>query len=188
MTRTFLAGMGVTDDASITKILNAHHEELQTAKDAQEKAEKELRTIKVELEDAKKPKDGAENWEQKFNDEVLAHKTTKDGYAAEKTASEIDSMVSAALKDAKMNEAAIPKALKLYDRKIVTHKDGKITNADKVLEHFKSEWKDFFMTESTIGTKPSTPPPPGGSGTDSGKANAAMNSFILAAAGRKPNT
>ena len=119
--------------------------------------------LRGDLADALKPPEGAEDWQQRYNDEVTAHKATRDGYAAEKDAADTDGKISALLKTAGMNAAAIPKALKLYDRKIVERgKDGEVSNSDKVLEFFKGEWSEFFGTTETKGADIGTPPPPSG--------------------------
>jgi hypothetical protein len=63
---------------------------------------------------------------------------------------------------------AISKALKMYDRSIVEFEDGKISNADKVLESFRTEWKDFYTKVGERGTDPATPPQ-GGANDYAGK-------------------
>jgi len=80
-----------------------------------------------------------------LDDERTAHNATRAEYAAEKTAAEVDGLLTEILKSAGMNAAAIPKAIKLCDRAIIERdKEGAIKNADKVLDRFKDEWKDFF--------------------------------------------
>jgi len=96
---------------------------------------------------------------KRYEAELAAHKKTREDYQAEKQAAEIDGLVSAALKGAGMNEKAIPKAIKLYDRAIAERdKDGCLKNADKVLEYFKGEWGDFFgeitQKQGDVGTPP----------------------------------
>ena len=177
MNRKFLANLGITDDELIGKILNAHQGVAQPLKDDIDTLKSDLAAARADLKKAQEPPEGATDWEKKYNeeasahaatkeamqkavgDEIAAHKATKDGYAAEKDAADIDQKVSAALKAAGMNEKAIPKALKLYDRSMVKRdKEGAISNADKVVEHFKGEWGDFFSETKTIGADVGTPP------------------------------
>jgi len=172
MTRKFLQGLGIDTDI-IDKIMDAHGEGIEREKGVAEKLGTEIKKLKGELETAQNDlvePEGADDLGQKvkdlqqlLDDEIEAHKTTKGNYAAEKEGAVIDGLVADALKSTGMNEAVIPKALKLYDRAIVEQKDGALSNADKVIEHFKSEWADFFMEVRTDGTNPPTPPKGSGS-------------------------
>jgi hypothetical protein len=105
-----------------------------------------------------------EDWRQKYLDEAKAHAATRQDYAREREAETIDELVKAALSQAGMNPSAIPKALKLYDRGMVSmEKSGKgmspyVQNMDDVLRYFRGEWGDFFMEMRTQGTSPPTPP------------------------------
>jgi hypothetical protein len=73
----------------------------------------ELAAAKTDLQTAQDSLATAGAWEQKYNDEVTAHKATRDTVAAEKEAADTDGKVAAALKAAGMNEKVIDKALKL---------------------------------------------------------------------------
>ena len=156
------------------------------AKDQYNKKVLELDDTKKALQAAQTNSADNEIWAQKYNDEVTAHNTTKSTYAAEKDAVAVDSLVSELLSRehegvGKMNPAAVSKAVKQYDRAMVERdKDGKIKNADKVLEHFKSEWSDFFMKIDGKGTDPATPP--------SGSAFAGKNiQELMAEANKNPD-
>ena len=120
-----------------------------------------VETIKAELKAVKK---ALSDTEKALNTEKSAHQKTIDGHTAEKDAATVDSLVSKLLKTGSektgtMNAAAIPKALKQYDRSIVERdSDGKIANADKVLEHFAAEWSDFFGPSEVKGADIGNPP------------------------------
>jgi len=193
MTRKFLQGLALESDV-IDKIMQAHGDGIEREKSVAESLRDDIKKINADLAtargDLEKAKQDATNddWESKYNaevtahgetktamqksidDEKSAHTATKEVYSAEKTASEIDSLVGELLKKAddkgiSMNAAAIPKALKLYDRAIVKrNKDGAIENADKVLEYFKGEWGDFFAGTEQKGADVGNPP--GGNGKD----------------------
>jgi len=165
MTRKFLQGLGLETDV-IDKIMQANGDDIEREKAVSDglksdaaKLSEEITALNgkiKELEAAGGDKDG---YKAKYEAEVTAHKATKDGYAAEKDAAVIDGLVSAALKDAGMNAAAIPKALKLYDRAIAERDDaGKLKNTEKLLEYFKGEWGEFFGTVETKGAGVGTPP------------------------------
>ena len=145
---------------------------------------------KTELEKAVGEANGKasdyESLKKAFDDEKKAHKDYRDTVAAEKEAAEIDGLVADALKKADkegrtMNAAAIPKALKLYDRKLVERdKDGKPI-VDKAVEAIRGEWGEFLgkveQKGAEVGGKPAGAGTDGGSG-DSGKPNSLMNQFI----------
>ena len=118
--------------------------------EAEEKLSKlqaELDSVKADLEKSKAD----------LTAEKADHLKTKEGYATEKDDAAVDELVRTLLGTADENgevmlEAAIPKVLKIYDRSIVEcGKDGAISNADKVLEHIKGDWKDFFGKTETKG-------------------------------------
>ena len=71
-----------------------------------------------------------------------------------------DGKVSEALRLAGMNKAAIPMAVKYYDRSIVKRgADGTISNAKEVVDSFRAEWDAFFGTITTVGSNVGNPPP-----------------------------
>ena len=71
-----------------------------------------------------------------------------------------DGKVSEALRLAGMNKAAIPMAVKYYDRSIVKRgADGTISNAKEVVDSFRAEWDAFFGTITTVGSDVGNPPP-----------------------------
>ena len=189
MTRKFLLGLGLEADAidkvldaagadlerekAVSEALREEAKALKAEAAEAKKALKEATDAKTKDEDAFKTKFEAEQtaheetkkaMKKAIDDETAAHKATKDGIVAEKEAAEVDQLVSEILKrgDDKiggMNVAAIPKALKLYDRSIVKRgKDGAVENADDVLNHFGREWGDFFAKEEQHGAAVGTPP------------------------------
>jgi len=186
MTRKFLSGLGIESEV-IDKILDQAGSDLEREKEVAEKLRNEIKTLqdgatakqkefddfKASQPDAEKLKAAHETektahaetktaMQKLIDDEKAAHESYRNEIAAEQDSVELDKLVSAALKDAGMNSTVIPKALKLYDREIVERKDGKICNSDKVVEHFKSEWADFFgavkQQKAEVGTAPTAPP------------------------------
>ena len=178
MTRKFLQGLGIDTDV-IDKIMSANGDDIEREKGVAETLRKEIGNLKLSASEAQKELDNfraesdREGWKGKYeteaaahaetkiamqtliDDEKAAHKKTQDGYAAEKDAAEKDGLVSLLLgtpdeQGVSMNAAAIPKAVKLYDRGIVKRgKDGTISNADEVRAHFRNEWSDFFGAAET---------------------------------------
>jgi len=163
--KAILTSHGIDEEAAdkIAKAINKVVGDEFVTKDRYKDKLTEIATLQTDLKTAEDALSTAETWKSKYNDEVTAHNATRDGYAAEKDAADIDGKVTAALKAAGMNEKAIPKALKLYDRTIVEKdNDGNIKNTDKVLAHFKGEWGDFFGETQTkgaeVGNSPGKPP------------------------------
>ena len=162
LTRSALREKGITEKEILDYIMEEHGNTVEAAKEKAADKANDAAKIKIDalqaIIDAAPQPDG-EDWKSKFDDEVTAHQKTKDTHTAEQEAADTDGKVAAALKAAGMNEKAIPKALKLYDRAIVEKgKDGALANTEKVVEAFKGEWGDFFGTEIVKGTDPATPP------------------------------
>ena len=152
------------------------------ARQAEEANQAKIAELESELSKArselKATKDDDGSFEAKLNAEIEAHKITKseletakaehkkavDGYEKEKDDATVDSLVKTLLgegdeSNGKMHPSAIDKALRMYDRSLVKRdKDGKIKNADEVLAHFATEWKDFFGKETTRGVDTGKPP------------------------------
>ncbi|MCL2565947.1 MAG: hypothetical protein FWE24_09105 [Defluviitaleaceae bacterium] len=135
MTRKFLQELELSKE-TIDKIMSAHGEGVERHKAINKELHKELAKAAESL--------SGNEWKLKYEAELEAHKATKEDHAAREEAETIDVLVSKALKAAGMNEALIPKALKLYDRSVADFKDGKLVNELSVLESFKAEWGDFF--------------------------------------------
>lgn len=159
MKRSDVLALGLEKDA-VDAIMELHKTDAELWKLTKGELEEEIRELSQK---PSAPQSDGVDWEKKYNDEVKAHQATRDGYVAEKDAADIDALVAAQLKVAGMNEKAIPKALKLYDRTTVERdKEGSIKNADNVLAAFKAEWGDFFGEVTQQGAAVGTPPAGGG--------------------------
>ncbi|MCL2856195.1 MAG: hypothetical protein FWE19_00525 [Oscillospiraceae bacterium] len=197
MTRKFLVGLGI-DAEVVEKIIDANGADIEREKgvaaglrDDLQKAKDDLATAKADLEKAKQPDSDLEKVkadleaekqahaatkEQLGKDletEKAAHKTTQDGIAAEKDAAEERTLIAKLLETPgedgiRMSAAAIPIALKQYDRAVVKRdKGGKIANPEDVLKHFREgDFKDFFGKTQAAGADVGKPPAGGGGGDD----------------------
>ena len=192
MTRKFLTSLGVESDL-IDKIMDAHGEGIEREKTKAEAGKQALseqvEALKADLakaeaatvsevERVRKEFEGGEDFKAKYEAEVElhnatkeslkvekeAHKATQDGYATEKDNESVDGLVKALLAEKNMHPSAIDKAVKLYDRAIVERKDGVIANADKIVEAFQADWKDFFGEVHVVGANVGTPPASAASG------------------------
>lgn len=172
MKRSFITDLGIEDKAAVTAIINEHQRitkdiqrDLETAETALETAQKDLETAKqpdpktaekiTELEGKLETANQALEDEKTAHattktdldkavaDEKAAHEATKTGYATEKEAATTDESVFASLLAEKFHPDGVSLIKRFgYDRSIVKIKDGKITNNDKVIEHFKAD-SDF---------------------------------------------
>ena len=101
-----------------------------------------------------------ETAEKALEDEKAAHKATTDGYATEKANSEIDGMIFELLKTGNETHGAmLPDAIKdalnmpFYDRSKITIKDGKVDNADDVLNLFAEKQGYLFAKTEEKGAE-----------------------------------
>ena len=167
MTRKFLQGLGLETEV-IDKVMAAHGEGIEREKGVAEDLRKEVKDAKEALKVAlaasktaleKAKEEGGEGWKEKYEAEAAAHEKTKGEYQAEKEGASIDAKVADLLKGAGMNEKAIDKALRLYDRATVEIDEaGGIKNGDKVLESFKKDWDGFFGVIETQKADVGDPP------------------------------
>jgi hypothetical protein len=185
LTRKFIAAHGVTEDADITAILNAHHEELQGLKDGMDKTAADLKNAQAALKEAQEEKDD-DGWKQKYEAEQAAHNATKDGYATEKDGAETAALLKAVLSKGGANPAVVDLLVKEIDIAGVKKatKDGAavIENADALLAGLKTKHAGLF------GKTEQKPAPVGGGVKHeqiSATSNAGMNAFILGASGRQ---
>jgi hypothetical protein len=119
-----------------------------------------------------------ESFKERAKETEAALRQQLEDTVTERENSRTDDLVMQVLKDAGMNDAAIPIALKRYDRSIIEFCDGVISNAESLIEHFKGDWNDFFSTVEQQSAQVGTPLVL----TQSG---GTMNDFILAAAGKR---
>ena len=122
-TREALSKMGITDDATITAILNAHNEILQPVKDLLETAQNEakqakkdlataqseLKTTQADLKAAQEAGggEGDSSYKEKYEAEVAAHKKTKDDHKAEKESAETAGLLKAAFLAGGANDSVV---------------------------------------------------------------------------------
>ncbi len=130
---------------------------------------REINTLKEAANDAADEEATGTNWKQKYDDEVIAHQATKDGYAANELAATKTAALSKALSTAGANDKAIALMIKGVDLAAVElNKDGNIKDADKVIAPIKSEYGDFFGTVHKEGVDAGSPPA-GGAPSDAPK-------------------
>ena len=115
--------------------------------------------VKAEL--AKQPTEKAGN--VKDSEEYKTLKKSFDDYKAEVTAKETKAAKEAAyraiLRDAKLSEKGIEKAIKYAEwDKIELNADGRVKGANDHIKAVREEWAEYVTTTTTTGAKTSTPP------------------------------
>lgn len=159
VTRSFLKGMGLTDE-QVGAIIEEHTNTvtgLKEARDAYKADAEKLADVQKQLDDLK-AKDG-DDWKAKYD----TLKKTFDDFKTETASREKSEKVKAAysqlLKDSKVDEKRIDAILKITDLSgMALDENGNLADADKLKESIKTEWSAFIQTTGTKGTDVETPP------------------------------
>ena len=159
VTRSFLKGMGLTDE-QVSAIIEEHSNTVNGLKEARDsyKADAERAAeLQQELDTLKANK--GDDWKDKYN----TLKQTFDDFKAETASREKTEKVKAAytqlLKAANVDEKRIEAILKITDLSDKQLDDsGKFANENELTEQIKSEWGAFIQQTGTKGTQVETPP------------------------------
>ena len=159
VTRSFLKGMGLTDE-QVSAIIEEHSNTVNGLKEARDlyKADAEkLTEVQKQLDDLKA--NNGDDWKEKYN----TLKKTFDDFKAESANHEKAEKVKAAytqlLKDANVDGKRIDAILKITDLKDMSlDENGKLVDADKLTANIKTEWGAFIQTTGVKGANVETPP------------------------------
>lgn len=165
LTRSFMKGMGLTDE-QISAIIEAHTEStdaLKAQRDGYKADAEKLAAVQKELDGLKA--DGG-SWKTKYETE----KANFESYKAAQTEKEAKQAKANAyrklLKDAGISENSIDAIIKVTDLSGLKMEDGKIQDADTLKESVKQEWAGFIVQEQTAGAQTKTPPATSGKEPD----------------------
>ena len=157
-TRRFLSSFGLTDE-QVTEIMNEHvgvTDELKQQRDGfKAEAEKvpglNQRIAALEAD---------EGYKKKYEDEHSAHEALKQKIADDAEAEKKKTAYRHMLDEAQFSHLdAIMRATDFSAIKL--DKDGKLDNADELLEAAKKEWADFKITQTERGANVPNPPETG---------------------------
>ena len=159
VTRSFLKGMGLTDE-QVSAIIEEHSNTVNGLKEARDvyKADAEkVAGLEREIETLKA--NNGDDWKDKYN----TLKQTFDDFKAETASREKSEKIKAAytqlLKAANVDEKRIDAILKITDFSDKTlDENGKFANESELAEQIKSEWGAFIQQTGTKGTPVETPP------------------------------
>ena len=147
-------GMGDAIDAILdghVTSINALREDVTKYKEDAEKladVQKELDTLKATHTD---------EWEAKYTAEHKAFEQFKANVAAEKELSTKKALYTDLLKGQHVDEKRLEAILRVTDFSGMTVKDGKLADADKLVEAIKSDWAGFIVSDQTSGAHVDTP-------------------------------
>lgn len=176
LTRKMLKAMGIEDE-KIDEIVDAHAETVDALKKERNKYKEEadkLTDVQKKYEDLKKVVDSQEEdpYKAKYDKEHKAFEEYKAGVESERTKANKTTAYRELLKKAGVSDKRIDSVLKVTAiDEIELDDEGKIKDADKVVENIKSEWSEFIVTESQRGANTENPPKKNTSGGDMTKAD-----------------
>lgn len=176
LTRKMLKAMGIEDE-KIDEIVDAHAETVDALKKERNKYKEEadkLTDVQKKYEDLKKVVDSQEEdpYKAKYDKEHKAFEEYKAGVESERTKANKTNAYRELLKKAGVSDKRIDSVLKVTAiDEIELDDEGKIKDADKVVENIKSEWSEFIVTESQRGANTENPPKKDTSGGDMTKAD-----------------
>lgn len=138
-------------DAKVKKLLDRHHEEIDSTKDALDEAVKRAETAEATLE---KEKSRADKAEKDYGD----FKAAKD---AEATFNAKSKIFSDAMKDANIGEKYREKVLK-HSKDLIEaielDESGAAKDSKKLIESITGEWGEYVTKTRTRGEDPANPP------------------------------
>ena len=163
LTRKFLKAMGIEDE-KIDEIIDAHRDTVDPLKKERDeyKADAErLTEVQKKYDDLKQEVDSREDdpYKAKYEKEHKAFEEYKADVESERTKANKTQAYRELLKKAGVSDKRIDSILKVTAiDEIELDDEGKIKDADKVVENIKSEWSEFIVTESQIGARTENPP------------------------------
>ena len=174
LTRKMLAAMDIPAE-KIDEIISAHAETVNAIKEERDALKSDadsVKELKQQLESAQKELETLKSgdWEKKYSDLKTEYDGFKKDTQEKATKKAKEDAYKKLLTDAGISSKRIDSIIKVSGdaiNGISMDADGKIKDADKLIEGVKKEWSDFISTEGTKGAQTSTPP--GGNGEDGKK-------------------
>ena len=178
LTRKMLAAMDITEE-KISEIMSAHLatvDEIKEERDALKSEAANLKSIQKELDKANAELEELRSgdWQAKYEKLKGDHDKLKGEYDTFKSDTEAKAVKAAKesaykqlLQEAGLSDKRIPTVMKVSGGTvdgITLDDDGKIKDADKLIESVKTEWADFIPTTHEQGADVSKPPANDGDG------------------------
>lgn len=163
LTRKMLKAMGIEEE-KIDEIVDAHAETVDALKNERNKYKEDadkLADVQKKYNDLKNEVESKEDdpYKEKYDKEHKAFEEFKKAVDAERTKATKTQAYKELLKKAGVSDKRIDSVLKVTAiDEIELDDDGKIKDADKVVENIKSEWSEFIVTETQRGAGTENPP------------------------------
>lgn len=159
VTRSFLKGMGLTDE-QVGAIIEEHTNTVNGLKEARDtyKADAEkLTAVQKQLDDLKA--NSGDDWKEKYNTLKKTFDDFKTESANQAKAEKVKAAYAQLLKDANVDSKRIDAILRITDMSGMSlDESGKLVDADKLSASIKSEWGAFIQTTGVKGSSVETPP------------------------------
>lgn len=168
LTRKFLTGMQLTAE-QVDAIIDEHAATVDSLKEQRDNYKKDtdkLKGVEKELADLKEQvaNDDSAQWKNKYEAEHKAFEDFKKETKDAENTKVVKDAYAQLLKDNKVGDKHIDSILRVTDFKdMKMGEDGKLADADKLVESIKEQWGGFITTTQTGGANVETPP--NGSGT-----------------------
>lgn len=174
LTRKMLAAMDIPAE-KIDEIISSHAETVNAIKEERDRLQTEvdaLKSVESDLEKANKKLESYESgdWENKYNTLKGEYDTYKSDVETKATKNAKESAYKKLLAEAGVSDKRIETIMRVSGATVdglVLDKDGKIKDADKLIEGAKTEWADFIVTKGEQGAE--TPNPPENNGGEGAK-------------------
>lgn len=178
LTRKMLSAMDIPAD-KIDEIISAHTETVDAIKEDRDRFKSEsesLKTVEKQLDKANAELEEfrSGDWQAKYEKLKGDHDKLKGEYDTFKSDTEAKAVKAAKesaykqlLQEAGLSDKRIPTVMKVSAGTvdgITLDEDGKIKDADKLIESVKTEWADFIPTTHEQGADVSKPPANDGDG------------------------
>lgn len=159
VTRSFLKGMGLTDE-QVGAIIEEHTNTVNGLKEARDtyKADAEkLAAVQKQLDDLKA--NSGDDWKEKYNTLKKTFDDFKTESANQAKAEKVKAAYAQLLKDANVDSKRIDAILRITDMSGMSlDESGRLVDADKLSASIKSEWGAFIQTTGVKGSSVETPP------------------------------
>lgn len=159
VTRSFLKGMGLTDE-QVSAIIEEHSNTvsgLREARDAYKVDAEKLAAVQKELDTLKA--NNGDDWKGKYDTLKKAFDDYKHDTEQREQVEKVKAAYSQLLKDANVDGKRIDAILRITDfTGMKVDADGKLTDADKLTDAIKKDWSAFIQTSGTKGANVETPP------------------------------
>lgn len=167
LTRKMLEAMSIEPE-KIDQIIEQHVQtvnEVKDERDSYKEQAKELDDARQRITELEKANGNSNKLQVKYDALVDEFNDYKGKVENERLQAQRETLYTALLKDAGIDEKRVGSILKVTDlSSLEITEDGAIADADNLKSQLAEEWSDFIVTTETRGAGVDTPPPTGTKG------------------------